>query len=491
MAMDRRQFHKWMLSAAPLGALQAFQIRPKLLVLVLLEQVRTDVLDSLSPQFTSGGLRKLLFKGAQFADCRHLASTFSPTAVTSLATGAWPNQHGIVADSWYDRGSNTAVPASSEALLAGTLCSEIMSAHHTRCYVIGTTGPLAALFAGNWRVSQFWRNPRGQFATLGEPPKWLVDFNANKSLDSAHNARWFALDARPGAPPLRTLVYDPDRPAEFLNLYLGSPLADEAQFDLLSLLIEQEKLGQKDTTDFVCLMVGASAKLGYETGGADPLQRELLLQFDRQMENLLNHLGRTPGEGAFSVVFAGAHGAPAAPEAETRARMAVAGESVAQAVDRVLQATSSGRVRRYQYPFLHLDPILTRDPEAVRVAAGRAAMEHPAVAGFYTAGGACSVGDPWRRRYRNSFQLRRSGDVMLSYKPGYVEDYGQGRGISYGSLYNYDVRVPLCFYGPPFRTGIYTGAVESVDLAPTLAHVLGLAEPASAEGRVLTEALAA
>ena len=67
---------------------------------------------------------------------------------------------------------------------------------------------------------------------------------------------------------------------------------------------------------------------------------------------------------------------------------------------------------------------------------------------------------------------------------------GMARGVSYGSLYNYDVRVPLCFYGPQFVPEIFEGPVESVDVAPTLARVLGVAQPSSACGRVLGEAFA-
>jgi arylsulfatase A-like enzyme len=79
---------------------------------------------------------------------------------------------------------------------------------------------------------------------------------------------------------------------------------------------------------------------------------------------------------------------------------------------------------------------------------------------------------------------------MLSYRPEYVEDFGAGRGISYGSLYNYDARVPLFFYGPQFRAGVFEAPVETVDVAPTLARAMGIAEPSSAVGRVLGEALA-
>src|SRR4029077_188787 len=81
--------------------------RPKLLVLVVLEQLRPDLLESISSQFMPGGLRRAMYRGAQFLDCRHLASTFSTSSIATLATGAWPSQHGIVADTWYDRASKT------------------------------------------------------------------------------------------------------------------------------------------------------------------------------------------------------------------------------------------------------------------------------------------------------------------------------------------------------------------------------------------------
>ena len=216
--------------------------------------------------------------------------------------------------------------------------------------------------------------------------------------------------------------------------------------------------------------------------------KQMVLQLDQQLDYLLTRLKNGPGETAFNLVLAGAHGAPPDPAPESRARMAVLGESVARTVDRALRAEGAARVTRYLYPFLYLDTSSYWDPEPLRVAAGRAALEHPAVAGFYTAGGYCSTNDGWLERFRNSFHSPRSGDVMLSYRPEYVEDNGQGRGISYGSLYNYDVRVPLCFYGPQFPAGVFESPVQSVDVAPTLARLLGVAPPSSSNGRVLGEA---
>ena len=348
----------------------------------------------------------------------------------------------------------------------------------------------AGLFAGQSAASQFWLNPRGQFTTLGEPPEWLAQFNAMNPVENRHNGKWSAVGARPGAPPLRTLTYDPDHPREFLNLYKASPLSQETQFELAARLVEEEKLGTGETQDLVCLVAGSSSLLGYEVGGTAPLMREMGLAIDRHVEFLLGRLDAAVGENGYNLVLAGAHGAPSVPAESARSRMAVNGEQVAVAVDKALAAAGMGRVSRYQYPFLYLDTTGFRDPGPIRELAARTAMDHPAVAGYYTADGYCSEHDAWATRFGNSFHFRRSGDLMLSYRAGYVEDYGQGRGISYGSLYNYDVRVPLCLYGPSFRTGIFDQAVELVDIAPTLARLMGVAAPSSSVGRVLSEAFA-
>src|ERR1035437_4617187 len=320
MRICRRHFNLSLLGGASTRLAAGLAPRPKLLVLVLLEQIRQDYWDSAAGQFGPGGLRRILLKGAHFPDCRHLASSFSASTLATLATGAWPAQHGIVADSWYDRAARNTVSASPEALLATTLTAQVAAEPGTRTFVIGMDAAQASLFAGTPAARQFWMDPRGQFTTLGDPPEWLGEFNSLKPLDNAHNAPWMAIGAGPGTPPLRTLTYDAQHPEQFLDLFQASPLGQAAQFELLARLIEKERLGQRDTFDFVCLIAGSTARLGYETGGRSPLMRQMVLQLDQQLEYLLTRLNSGPGESASDRVLAGAPGAPPAPAAETRAR---------------------------------------------------------------------------------------------------------------------------------------------------------------------------
>ena len=462
--------------------------RPKLLVLGVIEQLRPDYLDSIWGQVGTGGFRRLIENGAYFPDCRHSASSFPSTSLATLATGAWPAQHGIVADRWYQKKERGAIRASAEALLATTFASQVAATPNNRVYVVSLDEAKGALFSGTPLARLFWMNEEGQFATRGEAPAWLKDYNQLRPVEDLHDAEWLAAGAKSGAPALRRLKFDPARPQEFMALYKASPFAQSAQFDLVGELLTREKIGQGTTFDVLCLVAGSSAHLGYETGANSPLMQQMTLQLDRQLEKLLDQLDRAPGGNTYDFVLAGAHGAPLEPLAFARPRLAVDGEVLAQAIQRKLTTSRAGRVEKYLYPFLYLESNGFRASDAAITAAAHAALEEPEVAAYYTAGGECSVHDQWERLFRNSFHPVRSGDLMLSYQPEYVEEYGSGRGISYGSLYNYDIKVPLCFFGPQFRAGAFESPVESVDIVPTLSRAVGVPAPSSSVGRVLGEA---
>lgn len=488
MDICRRKFGACILAGLASRA-WALPPRPRLLVLVVLEQFRPDYLDVIWSQVGEGGLRRLIQGGAYFPDCRNAASSFPASSLATLATASWPAQHGVVADRWYDRKERGPVHASAETLLATTLLAQVAAAPGTRSFVVSLSEQSGSLFAGTPSARRFWRDEEGHFATHDDPPEWLDEYNRLKRIADFHGAEWLALGAKPGAPALRTLQYDPARPRDFLSLYEASPFGQGAEFEFFEELLTRERIGQGDTFDLACLLTGSTARLGYETGANSPLMHQMALHLDRQLNVLLDQLDRAPGRGMYDVVLVGAHGAPPEPPSFARPRMAVSGEGLAQSIQRTLAQAKSGRVEKYLYPFLYLEsPGGGRVPEAVAVAAARAALEQDEVAAYYTAGGECSIHDDWERRFRNSFHPTRSGDVMLSYPPEYIEETGASRGVSYGSLYTYDTKVPLCCFGPQFRPGVFETPVELVDVAPTLARAVGVPPPSSSVGRVLGEA---
>jgi hypothetical protein len=484
--LTRRRFAGCIAGSLAAARLLAIPPRPKLFVLLLAEQFRSDYLSRFSGLFGSGGFRRLMEEGSYLPDCRMAASSFSASGLETIATGAYPQSHGIVAESWYDAASGKMVTASAALSQAGTLADEITSADsRNRVFAMDVDGSRASLLA-----------PGAQHKILalhkpkGHEPEWVDAFRQSHSPERFKNAKWQALEAEINAPPLRVLV---DHPAEdFTALYNASPFAQETQFDFLRTAIAEEKLGQGPALDFVTVILSPMALLGYEVGADSPLMAEMVLHLDREIELTLDALRKLP---SFGLAFAAAHGAP------SHDGKRVSGASVAHAIDRALSdandvpSAKNRYVERYVYPFVYLNHRqLSRydiDLRAARRIAGEAALRHaPGVAAYYTADGDCSVSGDWLHRFQNSFHAVRSGDVMLGYEPNAVEEYGAGRGISYGSLYNYDVQTPLLFYGSQFRARTVERPVEPVDIAPTLARALRVAAPSSSTGRVLGDVFA-
>jgi hypothetical protein len=478
----------------------AARSRPKLIVVLIAEEFRSDYLDLFGNFLGAGGLRRLMEDGAFFPECQIAATTFTATSLATISTGAYPQLHGIVADAWYDRATRKAVLAKPEALEATTVADQLASADGTnRIFAVSLDSRDAAILTGADQTNLFHLDGAGRFTVnrTGDTP-WLANFSQANAAEMFRHAQWRALHAKKEAPPLRTLTYDPAHPEEFLALYKASPFAQTAQMALAREILTQEKLGHGLGTDLLMVALGSAALLGYEVGGDSPLMRELVLRLDREVELLLALLDKNLGSKNYGLIFTSAHGATRDPDGK-RASLAIPGETVARTINQVLSSHydvgSRKRVyvERYIYPFLYLQHDALRksyvELREARALAGQAALSVPGVVGYYTADGDTSHTGDWARRFRNSFHAVRSGDVMLAYGPEHVEDYGAGRGISYGSLYNYDSHVPLILYGAPFESAVFETAVESVDLAPTLARVVGMAWPSSSTGRVLGEAL--
>lgn len=487
------------LAACLPARIRALTAPPNLFIFLIANQFRRVYLDR-NRQLQPGGLRRLMEQGKYFPDCRFSCSTFTSSGLATLATGAWPQLHGIVADRWYDRKSRNIVQAGPERLGTTTLADELAKLGNGRLTCLGFTEKSTSLLAGRSPAQVFWMNGSGQFATRGTPPDWLADYNRQTPMETLRGKKWSAVGAPPTAPPLRTLTYDEKHPAEFMALYKASPFSQDAQFEVMHAILGKEKLGEGDTLDFLFVSLESIAFLGYETGSDSPLIDQLVLCLDQKIKLTLDFLDKAPGPGKYNLIFAAAHGAPQEPEQAQRPSRAVAGEAIARAINAALSdwidngGPRHAYVDKYVYPFLYLklDALRRQNvaPRGARKLAGEIAVRQPGVAGYYTADGECSHTGEWRRRFENSFNVLRSGDVMLSYQPGAVEEFGAGRGVSYGSLYNYDASVPLILYGPQFGSGVIEKPVQAVDLAPTIARAAGLSIPSSATGEVLPDAFA-
>jgi len=497
--------------------------RPKLTVVIVAEQFRPDYLDRCGPSFSSGGFNRLLRSGSVFRNARYqYLSTFPASGAALVATGAYPERSGIVAEHWYSRQSRRVVSAvedrqyglvgssgaqsvqagaSPRNLMATTLADQLRVATggRSRTISISLREETAVLLGGMKPAGCYWLDQSGRFVTSSyysdTLPGWVEAFGKARPALRFQGQAWKALGTGDAAPPLRRL--GGETTADFLATYLASPFAAEEEFDFAREAATAEKLGEGSSGDLLIVSVSSLYLLGLETGADSPLMRDLVIRLDRKMDEFFSWLDARYGADQIAIAFTATQGLPDSPDALDGAGIhaqQISGDQIAASVNSRLTAAfgtaPGGYVEKYVFPWLYLrEGLADRWADAKRLA-GEAAMSVTGVAGYFAAGNVSSYATPETKQLlARCWFPGRSGDVVIAYQPNYSERFGDGRGVSPGSFYSYDTVVPILFYGPPFRAGVFTGIVDPADFTATLAAALDIPFPSSMTGHVLAEAL--
>jgi len=496
------------------GAVPLRASPPSLIILITSEQFRSDYLQLYEDSLSAGGLGRLLAEGAVYATARydHLATLSGPNAAV-LATGAYPTDHGIIANRWYDWPSRQVMnatepgpardaPIASPLRLTGsTFADELRLATGGRSRVLAVSGSAegAIFLAGRRPTGCYWMRSDGAFRTSKyyRPalPGWVEEFNALHSALRAQGRRWIAVGRSDDSVPLRVMSGGAE--GDTAALYRASPFALRDTLALALRAVEAEGLGQGDQPDLLIVNLAAPARLAAETGAYSPLMRDMILQLDRGLGTFFEGLDQMLGMENVGVVFTGLHGVAPLPEtirAEGLSAGRVRGEDVVTTIDAKLRESFGAQIyiEKFVYPHVYLSAATRKAALARRTAilraAGEAAQSLAGVAGYFSpeTGGSTVSGES---RILQSWHPDRAGDLVLVYEPFFAEDFGGGRGTTWGSYYRYDTDVPLIFHGTGFRPGRNHAVADAADIAPTLSSWLGIAQPSSATGKVLADAL--
>jgi hypothetical protein len=265
-------------------------------------------------------------------------------------------------------------------------------------------------------------------------------------------------------------------------------------------LVVYENLGAGQATDLLAISLSPNDILGHQVGPDSPEMAAMALALDRELADFFNFLGHQVGLANMWIALSADHGISALPDTAKKLRIPAANLDAGKLEAQINAALSAKFSPARAASYIKLDyPVAWLDQDAFATAHVK---EHDAEA---------AVGEVMKqaglRDYFTKSQLAE-GEVpdtalgkkfLHSYSPeggwyvlGVPQPYtvGSSRGTDHASPYTYDTHVPLAFYGLPFRTGTYRTHAEPVDLAVTLASLLGINAPTHAVGRVLTEALA-
>ena len=506
--------------------------RPKLVLVLTIDQFRFDYLVRFRPQFVERGFNLLLNGGASFVDCRYnYATTVTGSGHASLFTGAYPNIHGIIGNEWYDRSLHREVNciedpdtkqvgdaegqsgagASPHNLIGSTIGDELRAADNFESKVIAVAlkDRSAILPGGHTANAAYWYDGKtGHFVTstyyMPSLPSWAVQFNDHAPAKAYCGRSWQALPETPGAAgkTLRDALpsNEPCPSPEFLSWLEGTPFMNEIELNFVREAIKEGHLGEGQATDLLAVSLSVNDHIGHAFGPYSPQVADTTLRTDRDLADFFAYLDRTVGLDKVWIALSADHGV--APNArfvrEHKLGTGVRNEGALRSTVEQALSKAFGEDHWIEsvhgfYIYLNLATLEKHHLERAKVeaVAADAALTVPGIEATFTRTQFLTGTLPnsaLARKAAQSFNLQRSGDVFVVLNP-YAVTSNSEVSATHGTPWSYDAQVPLVLWGSVFKPGVYTTPCQPIDLAATLAAVLGLTQPSGSQGRPLTEAI--
>jgi predicted AlkP superfamily pyrophosphatase or phosphodiesterase len=339
------------------------QKRPRLVLLIVVDQFRYDYLERFGDLFGPNGFRRLMRDGALWALANYdHFPTYTAPGHGTMMTGAYPAESGIVGNEWIDRASGKRISsvsdetvkllgsgdpkegaASPRKLMSSTVGDELRLVTHDRSKVIGISvkDRSAILPAGRHANAAYWLSNTGTMASstyyFNELPAWVAAFNNTKPADKYFSAKWerllpeseYVKRAGPDSPPWETVSSTTGDTNAFPHTITGgakwpnasfytaldhSPFSNELLLAFAQEAIVKEQLGQDDDTDVLTLSFSADDYVGHRYGPYSHEAMDVTLRLDRQIAALLDFVQARVGLGNTLIAFTADHGVSPIPE---------------------------------------------------------------------------------------------------------------------------------------------------------------------------------
>jgi predicted AlkP superfamily pyrophosphatase or phosphodiesterase len=521
--------------------------KPRLVVLLVVDQMRGDYVDKFLGQWTHG-LRQLVDEGAWFRDAAYpYAATETCVGHTTISTGAFPATHGMVANAWWDRETQkmvtcTADPKAKNSGYAGASPKGGDSAWRMQVPAFAEelkfqTGSATRVvtFSLKARASITMAGHKADAATWFEGGGWVTssaygsmpfiddyvkahpvkdDYGKTWTLALPESAYWYDEKAAGAVPPdgwqltfphpLRGKAAGNEPDDAFYEQWGTSPFAETYLTRLAETAVDSLGLGKAGGTDFLGMSYSSVDYVGHAFGPRSREIQDILVRLDQDLGELFAHLDKKVGRGNYVVALSADHGVVPIPE-DMQKTGADAGvlhlPELQEKIEKALEPFNYAKpaIARINGSGIYFVPEIydrLKQDRAPMQAVLDAALAQPGVAAIYRAEelqDRPSTQSPTHMAMANSYFPGRSGDLFIVAKPYWlIDDTPAGKTRSYGTghgvPYNYDQHVPVLLMGFGIQPGEYHGDVTPADIAPTLASLCGITL-ASRDGHVLAQAL--
>lgn len=514
--------------------------KPKLVVGIVVDQMRYGYLPLYWDKFEQGGFKRLINKGYNFKNHHYnYFPTFTGPGHAAIYTGTTPSTNGIVANSWYDRNTGKAMYVVSDStvqavgtdpnstagkmsplnLLSTTVTDALKDANRNN-KVIGVSikDRAAILPAGHIADGAYWFDGEsGNFISstwyMDELPSWLQEFNEEGLAKELSEKTWETLlpldeytESNPDVTPYEGAFEWEDSPAfphEFskyegdsYDIVASSPYGNTLVKELAKKAVEGENLGNHKTTDFLAISFSSTDYVGHRFGPHSIEVEDTYLRLDRELADLFDYLDQKIGEGNYMVMLTADHAAVDVPQELVDRGLPGgyfdSGEAVGQLVDYLSEEYGDKEwIVDYRNQQVYLNRELIREEDlSLRDMQDDAASflrQFEKVKSTNTAHNFqyFNYSEGYQALYQRGFLFDRSGDVYIQLKPGYM-DSSSRTGTSHGSPYAYDTHVPMLFYGWNIPHGATTDKTFIPQIAPTIATMLNIPLPSGTPANVLS-----
>lgn len=522
---------------------------PKLVVGIVVDQMRQEFLYRFEKKFGDGGFRRLIRDGFMVSNGHYnYASTVTGPGHASVYTGTTPSMHGIISNEWYDKnlrkevncvadpdhksvGTDEPRPSASPwRMVTTTITDELKLASQKRSKVIGVSikDRGAVLPAGRAADAAYWYDGRtGRFITstyyMDKLPQWVNTFNQKALADKFLSQEWKTFfpigqytESGPDDTPYENKFTGKDKPVfpydlkelrkkngQF-DLLSFTPFSDDLVTEMSKAALAEEKLGEDDITDFLAISYSAPDIIGHTMGPNSIEIEDTYIRLDRNIEDLLNTLDKKLGNGNYVLFLTADHGVADVAQ-YMKDNKIPAGYFNAAEVKRKL----NDFLKQY-FPdkdmveeingnqiFFNQDAF-QRDPKTSGVEfmvatelALNFLLAQEGIAEAYSRSmirqSSFSEGGMKGMVVRN-YHPKRSGDIIFILESGW---YGAAKieGTTHGSPYTYDTHVPILFFGTGVKKGRTSRYHAVTDIAPTLSILLNIKFPSGATGDPISEML--
>ena len=522
--------------------------QPKLVVGIVVDQMRADYIYRYWNKFQEGGFKKLVGEGFYCANTHYnYVPTYTGPGHASIYTGTTPEYHGIIGNNWYVRSSESTVYCASDTnqhsvggseksgqmspsrLIGTTIGDELRLFSGFRSKVIGVSlKDRGAIFPAGHSGKAFWfDNITNNFISSTYYyqrekglPVWLSSFNDRKLAEKFLNGKWepllsisdytestsddtryeYVIDTIVGAKPI--LNYDLKRLSLMEpDLLRRTPFGNTITMEMAVAAINGEKLGDDSFCDLLAVSFSSTDYVGHAFGTDAVETEDTYLRLDKDLATFIKYLEEKIGKDNVLVFLTADHAALPNPLYLNDHKIPggfVFTEAIKSEIKKSLQA-EYGDSSLFSYyindqVFLNNAQLEKSNLLKDKVAAylSKRLLDLEFVADVILSSDLISndFSTGIKGMVRRGFNRKRSGDIAIIYQPGFIESHG-GRqaetGTTHGSPYNYDTHVPVYWWGWKIKHGITHAEVNINDIAPSIAALLNICQPSGCTGKPIIE----